>query len=188
VDNVRLTLADAAAHAFAPGAFDLAFSRFGVMFFDDPDSAFANIRAALVATGRLAFVCWASPQDNPWLTVPLRVARSHLPPQPESDPAAPGPFAFADPDRVSGILKRAGYTVTVDSTFVRSREDGERRFEVRVGHVETKAGTDFEGLIRKGLDAVGGTDVTALTAFTDGWPGLRGTPADAGVLEPPILD
>src|ERR1700733_7343150 len=83
-------------------------------------------------------------------------------------------------------------TVTVDSTFIRSREDGERRFEVRVGNVETragrrqvfggvaKAGTDVEGLIRKNLGAVGGTGDTALTAFTDGCPGLRGILADAG--------
>jgi SAM-dependent methyltransferase len=108
--NVHLTLADAATHAFEPGAFDLVFSRFGVMFFDDPESAFVNIRAAFAASGRLAFVCWAPPRDNPWLTVPLTVARPYLPPQPESDPAAPGPFAFADPDRVSEILTRAGYS------------------------------------------------------------------------------
>jgi SAM-dependent methyltransferase len=57
--HVRLTLSDAATHAFAPGAFNLAFSRFGVMFFDDPVGAFANIRTALAATGRLVFVCWA---------------------------------------------------------------------------------------------------------------------------------
>ena len=101
----------------------------------------------------------------------------------------------------SGPPRRASViTVTVDSTFIWSREDGERRFEVRVGNVETKAGgrqgfggvakagTDIEGLIRKDLDAIGGTGDTALTAFTDGCPGLRGILADAGVLEPPILD
>lgn len=113
VQNVRMILSDAATHAFAPGAFDLAFSRFGVMFFDAPDAAFANIRSALASAGRLTFVCWAPPRDNPWLTVPLTVARPHLPPQAESDPLAPGPFAFADPDRVRGILTNAGYS-TVD--------------------------------------------------------------------------
>jgi SAM-dependent methyltransferase len=107
--QVRLTLADAAMHEFERGAFDLAFSRFGVMFFDDPIAAFANIRTALAATGRLVFACWAPPQDNPWLLVPLAAARPHLPPQPEADPNAPGPFAFADPDRVRGILTGAGY-------------------------------------------------------------------------------
>ncbi len=107
--QVRLTLSDAATHAFEPGAFDLAFSRFGVMFFGDPVGAFANIRTALAATGRLMFMCWAPPQDNPWLLMPLAAARPHLPPQPEADPNAPGPFAFADPDRVRGILAGAGY-------------------------------------------------------------------------------
>jgi hypothetical protein len=91
-------------------------------------------------------------------------------------------------------------TVTVDATFIRSREDDGRHFEVRVGNVETKAGgrqvfggvakaaTDIEALIRKNLDAVGGNRDTVLTAFTDGCPGLRGILAGAGVLEPPILD
>jgi hypothetical protein len=108
--------------------------------------------------------------------------------------------ALADRATISPPAAAPAITVTVDSTFIRSREDRERRFEVRLGNVETKAGgrqvfgavaragTDIEGLIRKGLDAVGGTGNTALTAFTDGCPGLRGILADAGVLEPPILD
>ncbi|HTW70147.1 MAG TPA: hypothetical protein VME47_09695, partial [Acetobacteraceae bacterium] len=107
---------------------------------------------------------------------------------------------LADRAEVRPLAAAAAITVTVDSTFIRSRENGESRFEVRVGNVETKAGgrqvfgsvaksgTDIEGLIRKTLDTVGGTSDTALTAFTDGWPGLRGILADAGVLEPPILD
>jgi SAM-dependent methyltransferase len=108
--NVQMTRSDAATHAFASGAFDLAFSRFGVMFFDEPIGAFSNIRTALSAAGRLTFVCWAPPRDNPWFMVPLAAARPYLPPQPELDPNAPGPFAFADPERVRGILAKAGYT------------------------------------------------------------------------------
>jgi SAM-dependent methyltransferase len=108
--NIRLTLADAATHAFTLGAFDLAFSRFGVMFFDEPAGAFANIRNALAATGRLTFLCWAPQQDNSWFTIPLAAAAPYLPPQPETDPDAPGPFAFANPERVRGILERAGYS------------------------------------------------------------------------------
>jgi hypothetical protein len=94
--------------------------------------------------------------------------------------------ALADRAAIRPPAVAPAITVTVDSTFVRSREDRERPFEVRVGNVETKAGgrqvfggvakagTDIEGLIRKNLDAVGGTGDTALTAFTDGCPGLRG--------------
>ncbi len=52
--------ADASTHAFEPAAFDLLFSRFGVMFFEDPVAAFGNLRGALAPGGRLAFVCWQS--------------------------------------------------------------------------------------------------------------------------------
>jgi hypothetical protein len=91
-------------------------------------------------------------------------------------------------------------TVTLDSTFIRSCEDGERHLEVRLGNVETasggrqvfaavaRSGTDIDMLIRRSLDAVGRTKETALTAFTDGCPSLRRILADAGVSALPILD
>ncbi len=101
--------ADAASYPFKPEN-DLVFSRFGVMFFDDSPSAFANIRKALKPGGRLAFVCWRAPQENVWASVPLAAARPFLPPQPPADPLAPGPFAFSNPDRVKSILEGAGFT------------------------------------------------------------------------------
>jgi SAM-dependent methyltransferase len=89
--------------------FDAAFSRFGVMFFSDPVAAFANIRAWLKPGGRLAFVCWRSPDENPWMQAPLRAALPLLPPLAPADPNMPGPFAFADPGRVRSILADSGY-------------------------------------------------------------------------------
>ena len=86
------------------GLFDAAFSRFGVMFFSDPVAAFANIRASLKPDGRLAFVCWRPLNVNPWMQAPLQAALPLLPPVAPPDPAAPGPFAFADPSRVRSIL------------------------------------------------------------------------------------
>jgi ubiquinone/menaquinone biosynthesis C-methylase UbiE len=85
-------------------AFDAAFSRFGVMFFAGPAAAFTNIRAALRPGGRLAFVGWRSVAENPMMSAPVAAAAPFLPPMPPSDPTAPGPFAFADSDRVRGIL------------------------------------------------------------------------------------
>jgi SAM-dependent methyltransferase len=95
--------------------FDAAFSRFGVMFFSDPVAAFANIRASLKPGGRLAFVCWRALNENPWMQAPLQAALPLLPPLAPPDPAAPGPFAFADPSRVRSILADSGYgSVTIN--------------------------------------------------------------------------
>lgn len=105
---------DAAAHDFQP-VFDLVFSRFGVMFFADPVAAFANIRTALTKNGRLAFVCWRSLPENFWAYAPLIAARPFLPPMDPPDPHAPGPFAFADGDRLHRILSSAGFnTITIE--------------------------------------------------------------------------
>ena len=107
--NVRFTNADAQTHPFEPGSADVLFSRFGVMFFIDPPAAFTNLRRALRPGGRVAFVCWQALAENPWLLVPLGTAAQliQLPPPPA--PGAPGPFAFADPDRVRSILGHAGF-------------------------------------------------------------------------------
>jgi SAM-dependent methyltransferase len=107
--GARFELADAQTHAFPPAGADVVFSRFGVMFFADPTAAFTNLRRALARGGRLAFVCWQALPENPWMFVPLGAALQHVPPPPLPGPDAPGPFAFADPARVRGILDRAGY-------------------------------------------------------------------------------
>lgn len=106
--NVAFESADAQTTAL-PGPFDVLYSRFGVMFFAEPDAAFANLRRALRGGARLAFVCWRSLQENPWLLVPATTAARHLA-MPQPDPHAPGPFAFADAARVRGLLERAGFT------------------------------------------------------------------------------
>jgi hypothetical protein len=81
-----------------------------VMFFADPVAAFNNLRSALRAGGRLGFVCWRAPAENPMLTLPLTAALPWLPTAPEAPPpGAPGPFAFAEAERVREILERAGF-------------------------------------------------------------------------------
>src|SRR5215472_9815352 len=98
---------DAQTHRFEPA--DGVFSRFGVMFFADPVAAFANLRSALTGQGRVAFVCWRAPEHNPWMTAPMAAIAPLLPPTPPPTPGAPGPFAFADGERVRGILQGAGF-------------------------------------------------------------------------------
>ena len=105
----RFVLADATVYDFEPGWADLAVSRFGVMFFADPAQSFANLRKGLKSGGRLAFACWREAKQNPFFIVPLREAKKHAPPLPETNPDDPGPFAFADDARVRRVLTAAGF-------------------------------------------------------------------------------
>ena len=107
--NVSFLEGDASKVIPAQPSFDLAFSRFGVMFFADPVAAFRRIRAALRPAGRLSFVCWQPLDQNPWAALPFdAAARAVGRPEP-TPPDAPGPFSFGDPARVRGILDAAGF-------------------------------------------------------------------------------
>lgn len=90
--------------------FDAAFSRFGVMFFEAPTNAFAHIRTGMRAGGRLIFVCWRAPAENLWGTIPIEAIQPMLKtPLAPLDPDAPGPYAFADGEKVQRILRAAGW-------------------------------------------------------------------------------
>ncbi|HET7131194.1 MAG TPA: class I SAM-dependent methyltransferase, partial [Gammaproteobacteria bacterium] len=102
--------ADAQVHAFEPASFDTIVSRFGVMFFDDPVRAFANLRRAARPGAELRFMAWRSGAENPFMTAAERAAAPLLPNLPPRDPNGPGQFAFADPDRVRRILEDGGWT------------------------------------------------------------------------------
>jgi ubiquinone/menaquinone biosynthesis C-methylase UbiE len=107
--NLSFVEGDASSEPLAHGAFDLLFSRFGVMFFSDPTSAFAHLRGVLRPDGRVVFVCWQSLTENPWAAAPFEAVASVLgrpEPQPED---APGPFSFGAAARVREILDSAGF-------------------------------------------------------------------------------
>jgi SAM-dependent methyltransferase len=110
VTNARFQQADAQTHEFGGSDMDLVFSRFGVMFFASPVEAFTNFFSALRPGGRLTFVCWQRLDRNPWMHLPMIAAARHLPPDgPPPEPNAPGPFAFADQERVEAILGDSGF-------------------------------------------------------------------------------
>lgn len=106
--KVSFLEADAQTHEF-PVAQDLIFSRFGVMFFEDPTIAFTNLHRALRPKGRMAFVCWQPLPRNQWISIPMMAALEHVSVDAPPSPNAPGPFAFADPQRVEQILTDSGY-------------------------------------------------------------------------------
>jgi ubiquinone/menaquinone biosynthesis C-methylase UbiE len=119
LSNATFALADAASYAFEPRWADLVYSRFGVMFFEDPTRAFTNIRAGMKAGGRLLLVCFRSMPESPWFHVTIEAARPHAPPQQTMDPMAPGMFSLAREERLREILTAAGFReITVKATDV----------------------------------------------------------------------
>ena len=96
-------------YPFEPGGFDMIISRFGVMFFDDPVGAFANLRRAASGGGRLRCIVWRSPAENPFMTTAERAAAPLLPNLPPRRPGAPGQFALADSQYVKTILQDSGW-------------------------------------------------------------------------------
>ena len=113
IQGVTFTQADAAVVAFAQPV-QLLFSRFGVMFFEDPIKAFSHLHSGLSEKGRLVFICWQKPSANPWMSLGGRALQPFLPaPASPPDPRAPGPFAFSDTAYVEDLLAKAGFNEIV---------------------------------------------------------------------------
>lgn len=102
--NARFVRGDAQARPLRRAAFDVAISNFGVMFFADPQAAFASLAAAIRPHGRLAFLCWQDDTRNEVFTIPLRAFDAHA--------QLPGPSAanlFVDPQQITGLLSGTGW-------------------------------------------------------------------------------
>jgi SAM-dependent methyltransferase len=174
--DVTFLEADASTYAFRP-EHELVFSRFGVMFFAEPERAFANLRRAAAEGGRLAFVCWRAADDNAWVTVSMRVARElQLDVEPPPPPHVPGPFAFVDRDRLHGFLERAGWREIAIERHDHAMIFGDTaeqaaRAALRIGPLARSVanlGDDARGRLRDGLiealTPLGGPDGVALPA------------------------
>ena len=105
---LRFACVDAQQGPIPDAPYDAAFSRFGVMFFEDPVAAFRQLAGSVVPGGRIVFVCWRGPQDNPWVTVPMGAIRELLTLPAPPPPNSPGMFGFADRDHVAEVLEAAG--------------------------------------------------------------------------------
>jgi SAM-dependent methyltransferase len=137
IHNVTLLLGDAQVMALEQGAFDVATSRMGVMFFADPVAAFRNISGALKPGGRLVFACWAPLAENRHWLISYDIAVRHLgPPAPSTD-HEPGPLAFGNPDYLRRTLTAAGLAdVTIERahpTIIGGSADEEARQALMMG-------------------------------------------------------
>lgn len=107
--QLDFVLGDATTTTPGPERYHCVFSRFGVMFFDDPYRAFRNLRRFLRADGRLIFICWGPPAENPWASLLTEIVQRYVA-LPPPVPRAPGPFALADPEYVRDILAGAAFS------------------------------------------------------------------------------
>ena len=154
---VRFICANVQDHPFEPASFDTIMSRFGVMFFDDPVQAFANLRRAVRDGGELHVITWRSPEENPFMTTAERAAAPVLPNLPARVPNAPGQFALADARRVSTILAESGWTDVdiepsdVECTFPASEL---RRYVTRFGPVGRALDEVDDGLRARVADTI----------------------------------
>jgi SAM-dependent methyltransferase len=157
LDRIAFEQGDAQVHPLPTSGFDVAISRFGIMFFDDPVAAFGNIGRALRPGGRLAFVCMSDPARSEWVQVYAAVrAALPLPPEEAGVPAGPGMFSLSAPAVIHRVLGAAGF-------------DAVRTEPVEaVGHFGTDAGDAADHLLGSGpgrhlvsmLDSARGPDTS----------------------------
>ena len=119
IANVDFKVIDVQVDQLASEKYDYVYSRFGVMFFDDPYEAFKNIFSSIKEGGELSFVCWQDPSLNPWQSLSVQVIRGYLD-MPSPPPRSPGPFAFHEKDYVKEILEKSGFS---DISFDDNQED-----------------------------------------------------------------
>jgi SAM-dependent methyltransferase len=148
--NVTFQRADAQVHRFPPEQFELAISRFGTMFFDDPVAAFANIGPALRPAGRLVMMVWQGHERNEWETAIRRSLEGSEGPAAVA-PAGPDPFSLADPATVEGILDAAGFT---DVAFTDVHQPVYYGPDVAAGLEWVRGFTRTDGVLRR-LDPAG---------------------------------
>ena len=133
VSNATFLTADAADFPFDEDSFDKVISRFGVMFFVDPVKAFVNIRRSMTAGGTLSMSCWSALGANPWFQEPMYAAKTQLGAPPPLDPDDPGPLAFRNIDRVTGILDTAGFQdIHGEAVALDLTPPGDARFAARL--------------------------------------------------------
>lgn len=110
-DDARISFvqADVQTHEFERDAFDVVISRFGTMFFDDPIAAFANVRAAVAAGGRMCLATWQLLEANEWLVLPRATLAPFVASWPQEEMTT-AMFAQSDPGEVARVLRAAGWS------------------------------------------------------------------------------
>jgi SAM-dependent methyltransferase len=178
VPQAQVVLDDAATRDFPPATFDLAFTRFGVMFFADPVAAFSNIRRAMKPGGRLALAVFRPGPENPWTTASVAAIRHLVTPPAPPGPEEPGQFSWGDPARVKRILGGAGFRDVALAPFDP---------QIRLG-ADAKEAAEFATFIGQGArllqglpDATKAEAQSALESFFRAYEGSDGVSLPGGL-------
>ena len=128
LSNLELRSADATVSPDVPSSsFHAVTVRWGLMYMSAPIAALVNAHEALLPTGVLVAALWAEPDRVPYYTLPRRLLERYRA-VPGIDPEAPGPFRYADLERITRDFAAAGFSL-----------DHVEEMEVTVFEAETDA-------------------------------------------------
>jgi ubiquinone/menaquinone biosynthesis C-methylase UbiE len=109
LDNIEFVESDAAGLDFPEHSFDAALSRFGIIFEPDAEDAAARVRGFLEPGGRIAIASWGTPEQVPFLAIPMQTAIQRLDAEPPP-PGTPGPLSRPTPEALGGLLEGGGFS------------------------------------------------------------------------------
>jgi enediyne biosynthesis protein CalE5 len=135
LDNVEFMQADASALNFPHESFDAAVSRFGIIFEPDGEGAAAKVRGFLKPGGRMAIASWGTPEQVPFLAIPMQTVMKKLevPPPP---PGTPGPLSRPTHEAIGGLLEGGGFSdVQVEDAEVTFEWDSPEHFTTFVQEI-----------------------------------------------------
>ncbi|MDC3024329.1 class I SAM-dependent methyltransferase [Alphaproteobacteria bacterium] len=110
IKNIKTIQSDAQSYNFKKGSFEIVLSRFGLMFFENPYSAFINIYKSLKKKGVLSFVCWTDFKYNDFFSIPTEVLKSVTGLKKKKINKKPGPFAFNNKKYIYDILLKSNFS------------------------------------------------------------------------------
>ena len=120
VDNIEFVESAAIDLDYPADSFDAALSRWGIIFDPDGEGAAERVRGFLKPDARMAIASWGTPDQVPFLSIPMRTAMSKLDVAPPP-PGTPGPLSRPTPDAIGGLLEGGGFsdvqTEQADVTF-----------------------------------------------------------------------
>lgn len=114
LQNFSAQQADAHSLPFPDNHFDLATSRFGIMFFRDPEIAVRELLRVLRPGARACFLVWG-PFEQPYWQTTMGVVHQHVGGA-LLDPDGPDPFRFAKSGSLSVIFRNAGFQAVEEET------------------------------------------------------------------------